>query len=659
MYSHNDNKARLVSAPGVSVAPQGDDPKIFVQSPMLNGQGYLTAWNATQWSYALDQCIPQLVAAQSAATPDAIALVMGPQQMTYGELNRRANQLAHHLQRLGVGADTFVGIFVERSFEMIVGLLGILKAGGVYVPLDTMYPQERIAFMLEDAQVNVLITVQYLMTSLPVCKAQIICLDTQALLLSQQSSVEPIFPATADNLAYIIYTSGSTGQPKGVQITHRSLLNLIFWHQRVFQITAADKATQLASPAFDALGWELWPYLSCGASVHLLDEETRTNVGLLRNQLLHYGITVTFLPTPLAEQCLTLDWPETTSLRLLLTGADTLHRYPPADLPFTLINNYGPTEATVVATSGYVLPDHNPSISPSIGYPIDNTQIYILDEQLQPVPIGEVGELYIGGIGLALGYHRRPELTAERFLPHPFSNEPNARIYKTGDLAYYLPDGQIVFSGRIDHQVKIRGVRIELGEIESALKRHPAVQQAAALAQEDTFGNKHLVAYIVVHSPSIAGEELSSAYLSNFLRTYLPESMIPDMIIFLDTLPLTPNGKVDRQALTTLRPLSDSSSQRVSPRSPLEIHVVHILAELLGIEQVGVTDNFFMLGGHSLLGTQIIARISSTFGVTLTLRQLFDAATAQGVAAEIEQLLRAKFEAMSEEEAIFLLEHEG
>jgi amino acid adenylation domain-containing protein len=470
--------------------------------PTLNEQQQLAVWNATEQEYPTDACIPQLVTRQATATPDAVALVANGQALSYRELNWRANQLAHYLQSLGVGPNTLVGLCVERSLDMVVGLLGILKAGGAYVPLDPSYPPERLAFMLEDSQTSVLVTQQYLASRLAPQKAQIVCLDADAAVLTQQSETEPISTVTSDDLVYVIYTSGSTGRPKGVQITHKSLLNLVFWHQHAFAVTPVDRTTQVTSPAFDATGWELWPYLAIGASVYLPDEETRVSPMLLRDWLVRHGITITFLPTALAEGVMALDWPSRTSLRFLLTGADTLHRYPSPSLPFTVVNNYGPTETTVVATSGHVPPTEHADTPPSIGRPIANTQVYILDEHLQQGPIGEPGELYIGGVGLARGYLNRPELTAERFIPNPFSDEPGARLYKTGDLVRFLPDGQIAFLGRNDQQVKIRGFRIELGEIEAVLIQHPAIQQAVLVAHEDQPGEKRLVAYVVARQAS-------------------------------------------------------------------------------------------------------------------------------------------------------------
>jgi amino acid adenylation domain-containing protein len=610
-------------------------------------------WNITQRDYPRDVCVPQLVAKQAAARPEAVALFAGDQVLSYRELNKRANQLAHYLQALGVRPNMLVGLCIERSLDMVVGLLGILKAGGAYVPLDSTYPRKRLTFMLEDAKAPVLVTQKYLTTSLATQGIQVICLDTDAALLAQQSEAEPAPLATAEDLAYVIYTSGSTGRPKGVQITHNSLLHLVFWHQRAFEVTPSDRATQLTSPAFDATGWELWPYLTAGASVYLPDEDTRVAPLSLRDWLVSHEITITFLPTPLAESVMTLEWPPTAGLRILLTGADRLQHYPSPTLPFTVVNNYGPTEATVVATSGRVLPTTHANEPPSIGRPIDNTQIYILDEHLQQVPVGEAGELHIGGVGLALGYLNRPELTAEKFIPHPFSNEPGARLYKTGDLARYLPDGQIAFLGRADQQVKIRGFRIELGEIEAVLNQHPAIQQAVVIAREDVADEKHLVAYIVL-SP---GADVTTSSLRDILRTHLPDYMIPTTFVLLEGLPLTPNGKVDRAVLPAPDATNTVREEAIAlPSTPTEERLTKIVAPLLGLEQVGIDENFFLIGGNSLMGTQIIAQVADTFGVDLSLHTLFDAPTVRELSSEIEQLIIANLEALSDDEVLRLLQ---
>ncbi len=438
---------------------------------------------------------------------------------------------------------------------------------------------------------------------------------------------------THDDLAYILYTSGSTGQPKGVEITHGGLFNLVNWHQQAFALSSADRATLVSSPAFDAMGWELWPYLSCGAAVHIPDDETRMMPEKLRDWLLQQNITISFLPTALAESLLTLAWPRSSVLRFLLTGADSLHLYPAPGLPFVLVNNYGPTEATVVATSGPVVANFDMIAPPSIGYPIANVETYILDDELRPVPYGSEGELYLGGSGLARGYHRRPDLTAERFIAHPFSALPGSRLYKTGDMARYLPDGRLAFLGRRDHQVKIRGYRIELDEIATVLSNDQAVQTCIVVTREDDTHEKHLVAYIVP-----AGGAISVQGLREHLATYLPDYMIPTIFVVLDELPQTTNGKVDRTALPEPTGENILSNEVVlSPVTPIEQRVAGIVSSLLGLEQVAVEDNFFMVGGHSLLGTQIITRVKEVFLVELPLRTLFEAPTVRLLSQEIEQ----------------------
>src|SRR5919199_263585 len=505
----------------------------------------LVEWNHTQVDYPKDVCVHQLFEAQVEQTPEAMAVVFEDQQLTYRELNRRANQVAHHLRSLGVGSDVLVGICVERSLEMVVGLLGILKAGAAYVPLDPSYPAERLAFMLEDAQVPILLTQQRLVSRLPKHGAKAICLDADWEIIAQESTENSTSNVKADNLAYVIYTSGSTGKPKGVQIEHQGLLNLVFWHQRAFAVSSAERATQIAGPAFDAAVWELLPYLTTGASIYIANEETRISPVQLRDWLITSAITITFLPTPLAESVLSLDWPSNTALQTLLTGGDKLHNYPSPSLPFKLVNNYGPTENTVVTTSGGVSSTKQSDRTPTIGRPIANTQVYLLDKNLQPVPVGIPGEIYVGGAGLARGYLNHPDQTMLAFIRNPFSNTPSRRLYKTGDLGRYLPDGNIEFLGRLDDQVKIRGFRIELGEIEAVLGLDPAVQETVVVVREDVPGNKRLVAYVVVNQATAP----TMHQLQQFLKQKLPEYMVPSAYVLLDALPLTPNGKIDRRAL--------------------------------------------------------------------------------------------------------------
>jgi amino acid adenylation domain-containing protein len=597
--------------------------------------------------------VHQLVSRQAEAAPQALALAACAGTMTYAELESRSNRLAHYLLASGVGPDVLVGLFVERSPMMAVGALAILKAGGAYIPLDTFYPLERIAFMLNDAAPRVVITQAHLQHRLVSRGPDILVLDPEPQNVAAQSSSAPAPFGNLDSLAYVIYTSGSTGQPKGVQIPHGGLLNLIFWHQRAFGITCADRSTQLTSPGFDAAVWELWPYLTAGASVHFAPESVRTQPEKLSTWLLEHQISISFVPTVMAERLLQLDWPADTTLRLLLTGADALRCYPPASLPFVFVNNYGPTECTVVATSGTVQNHNRSSRLPPIGRPIANTQVYILDDHLHPVPLGSPGELHIAGAGLARGYLNRPDLTREKFVSNPFSDVPESRLYKTGDLARLLPDSQIEFLGRVDDQVKILGHRVELNEVISVLSRHPSVQESTVVASQDRTGDKRLVAYIVARTSPAP----TVAELRDFLRQELPDFMLPAVFVRLEALPMSANGKVDRSAL----PAPDFNNvicdeAFVEPGTPTEQRVAAIVAKLLGLESIGINDNFFLLGGNSLLGTQVIAQLRSNFDVDLTLLSLFDHPTVAGIAVAVEQSINDKLENMSEEEAQRLLD---
>src|ERR1700674_1566330 len=608
----------------------------------------LEARNSTQQPYPKDPCVHQLVSRRAQATPEAIAMRDGARVISYGELESQSNRLANYLRAMGVGPDVLVGLCVERTALMVVGALGVLKAGGAYVPIDPSYPMERVAFMLADASPRVLIPQDTLEQRLFGEGRELVVLDRESRQIANQSSSAPANVNSTEDLAYVIYTSGSTGQPKGVEISHGSLLTLIFWHQGTFGVTPADRATQIASPGFDATVWEIWPYLSAGASVHFVPECKRTEPEGLRDWLVEREISVCFLPTPLAERLMPLEWPAKTALRVLLTGADTLHHYPSANLPFVLVNNYGPTEGTVVATSGPVPTNERTEQLPSIGRPISNTQIYILDSNMCPVPIGSAGELHIGGAGLARGYHHRPDLTAQKFVPNPFSNVPGDRLYKTGDLARFLPDGQIAFLGRADDQVKIRGFRIELNEVIGVLSQHPGIRESIVVASENGGGEKRLVAYVVPSN----GAAPTSTDLGTFMGKELPDYMIPTAFITLDELPIGPNGKVDRNALPAP---DDKNIMRdenfLDPRTPTEQRIASIVTPLLGLERVGINDNFFLLGGNSLLGTQVIARVRGAFGVELSLLSLFDNPTVAGIATEVEQLIIAKVDAMSEDEA--------
>ncbi len=598
----------------------------------------LATWNDTNKLYPLDGCVHELFEAQVGRQPDAIAVTFNGESLSYAELNRQANRLAHYLRKLGVGPEVLVGLCVEPSWAMVVGALGILKAGGAYVPIDPSYPEERLSFVLEDTRSPVLLTQARLTPKLPLNRVRVICLDRDWGAIAEESAQNPMSGVAVQNLAYVIYTSGSTGRPKGVQIGHAGLLNLVFWHRRVFVVSQETRATQIAGPGFDASVWEVWPYLTAGASIHIPSDEIRALPDKLRDWLVSEAITISFLPTPLAESIILLDWSSGSALQTLLTGGDKLYGYPSPKLLFELVNNYGPTEDSVVTTSGPVPAKDRADMAPSIGCPIDNTQVYVLDSHLRPVPVGVPGELHIGGVGLSRGYLDRPELTGEKFIPHPFSGEPGARLYKTGDLVRYRADGNLEFLGRIDHQVKIRGLRIELGEIEVVLRGHPAVREVAVLAWEEVDGDKRLVAYLVPDqylAPSVSE-------LRDFLKKKLPAYMIPSAFIMLEALPLTPNGKVDRKALPAPEPAGFGlEAAYVAPRTPEEEIVASLWAGVLGIERVGVHDNFFELGGHSLLATQLISRVRKTFQVEVPLRDLFEAPTVAGLVQRMQAARRA------------------
>jgi amino acid adenylation domain-containing protein len=605
-------------------------------------QQLLVEWNDTHTDYPKDQCIHQLFEAQVERTPDAVAVVFEDQQLTYRELNARANQLAHYLQRLGVKPEVLVGICVERSLEMVVGLLGILKAGGAYVPLDPSYPQERLSYILADSGVEVLLTQQSLLESLPEHQARVVCLDTDWGAIEQHSQENLDAGVDSDNLAYVIYTSGSTGQPKGVQICHHSLVNFLNSMSHFPGLAQEDTFYAVTTISFDIAALELYLPLTVGAKVVVASREIASNPDWLLSELFSSKITVMQATPATWQMLLAGGWSSSYPLKVLCGGealsAQLAHQI--LETGSELWNLYGPTEATIWSTIYQVgakktVATTKDALS-SIGCPIANTQIYILDKHLQPVPLGVAGELYIGGDGLARGYLNRPELTQEKFIPNPFDNSLSERLYKTGDLARYLSDGKIEFLGRIDHQVKIRGFRIELGEIEVVLNTHPQIQQAVVIATEDTAGNKGLVAYLVTRD-----ESLTSKQLREFLFSKLPEYMVPSAFVTLDTLPLTPNGKVDRRALPAscaARP--ELEKPLAKPRTFVEEILVSLWLDILGLEQVGIYDNFFELGGHSLLATQVIYRVRSALQVELPLRCLFESPAIAQLAETIETRMK-------------------
>ncbi|HET7452122.1 MAG TPA: non-ribosomal peptide synthetase [Thermoanaerobaculia bacterium] len=572
---------------------------------------------------------------QARRRPCATALADGDRRLTFGELDALANGFAAELGAAGAGAEAPVAIRIRRPIERTVAALAAWKTGAAYLPLDPETPESRVAFILRDAAVSVV--VDDLDGSSPGPAAVRLALDR-----GRPAAAPPAPESDPFALAYVIYTSGSTGAPKGVEVEHRSLSNLAGWHRRTFRSGPADRASQLANPAFDAAIWELWPSLASGAAVHFPPAEVRRDPPRLRDWLVGEGITIAFAPTPLAERLLALSWPSAPPLRLLLTGGDVLHRRPPAGLPFGVVNNYGPTEATVVATSGVVALDGPGRGLPSIGRPIDGVEALVLADDGTPAPEDAAGELCLSGAALARGYVGGAARHPGGFAPHPF--RPGERIYRTGDRVRRRPDGRFEFLGRIDGQVKVRGFRVETAEVEAALGSHPDVRSCLVRAAVEPDGETRLVAWLV-------GGAVDSSSLREFLRARLPEYMIPAAFVPLEAFPVTANGKVDRDALPPPpRETAEARSGR-PPGSPVEERVAAIASGLLRMDRIGVDENFFALGGHSLLGTQMIARVRDAFGVELPLRTVFEAPTVARLAEEVEALVRRRIDAMSEEEA--------
>lgn len=630
------------------IVANGEQPLLeFSLLTVAESHQLLVEWNETEAKYPTDKCIHQLFEEQVATNPDVVAVFLEGEQLTYRELNEKANQLAHYLQTLGVKPEVLVGICLERSLEMVVGLLGILKAGGAYLPLDPSYPHERLSYMLADAGVPVLLTTEALLSSLPEHQAKVVCLDRDWGVIDSQSQKNLASEVRPSNLAYVIYTSGSTGKPKGVMVQHHSLVNFTKTAIAKYEISVGDLVLQFASISFDASAEEIYPCLSGGGTLIL---RTGTMLGSVNQFLKHcqeWGITILDLPTAYWQQMVVeLAAKRATlfeSLRLVIIGGERVS----PDLVKTwqkcqgnypqLVNTYGPTESTVVAIAHTITTDAAITQEIPIGRPIGNTQIYILNPHLQPVPIGVPGELYIGGAGLARGYLNQPELTATKFIPNPFSKSElrthkSEVLYKTGDLARYLPDGNIEFLGRLDNQVKIRGFRIELGEIEVSLSQHPRVQQTVIVAQED-----HLIAYVIPSSEKVP----SVKELQDFLRENLPYYMIPSNFVFLESFPLTPNGKINIKALSTENILKPERKKVVNkPLTELEKRLIAIWCEVLSVEEISIDDNFFALGGHSLMIVKLFTRIHQAFEVELPLQTLFDGPTIKDFAQKLASTLQ-------------------
>ncbi len=607
--------------------------------------------------------VHELAAAWAARAPEAPALAgAGGDAVSYGELDERSGRLAAALVRHGVGAETVVGVALGRSPELVVAQLAVLRAGAAFLCLDPEYPIQRLAYQVADSRVPLVLAAAEDAGRLAEAGAPVVELAAAE---EAARGLEPFSapPASPQSLAYVIYTSGSTGLPKGTALGHGGLLNLALWHRHVYAVTPADRATQVASPAFDASVWEVWPYLAAGASLHFPDRETRVEPARLYRWLGERGITIAFLPTPIGEALIAeaaeREPPPGLALRALLVGGERLHAPPPTGLPFRLYNHYGPTEDTVVTTAGEVppAPAGAPTAPPPIGSPIAGTRVRITDASGAEVEDGEVGELLIGGAGLARGYLGRPALTAGRFVPDPAAGRAGvprgARLYRSGDLVRRLACGETAFLGRIDRQVKVRGHRIELGEIEAALLAHPRVRAAAVIARGGGAGEgeARLVGYLVPEIDGGAldgvgrdGASIDGADLAAHLATRLPAYMVPAAWVALDELPLTLNGKLDRDALPEPAAwrgggevaASGESADAAEPATEVERALAAFWRELLGVERIGAEDDFFALGGHSLLAGRLLTRVRERLGVELPLDRIYAAPTLAAQAAAVE-----------------------
>jgi amino acid adenylation domain-containing protein len=618
----------------------------------------LREWNQTKVDYGAERLLHQLFEEQAAETPEAAALVFEDRSLTYSELNARANQLARYLRRQGVGAETRVGLCLERSLEMVVGLLAILKAGAAYLPLDPSYPRERLRFMLEESAAPVLLTQQRLLSALPEHQAQAICLDTQWDEIAQESSLNLATNVLAENLAYIIYTSGSTGAPKGVGVSHRNLLHSTLARLDYYP-SQPSSFLLLSSFAFDSSVAGIFWTLCAGGVLVLpgegLQRDAHALVRLIQRQRVSHLLSLPSLHALMLEVGAAS---ELESLDAVIVAGEAcppeLARRHFETLPQTkLYNEYGPTEATVWSSVYQCLwsEDEGRQVVP-IGRPIANARLYILDENLRPVPIGIAGELYIGGAGLTRGYLQRSEVTAERFVPDPFGTEAGARIYRTGDTARYLSDGNIEFLGRSDSQVKIRGYRIELGEIEAALMEQATVRAAAVVAADETGGGKRLIAYLVRERDDDA---IDLDELRRMLKERLPEYMVPSAFVTLAEMPLSPNGKVNRRALSTAEQFAPELKRAYQPpQSDAERTIAAVWQEMLKVEQVGLTDNFFDLGGHSLLMVKVYTQLRGRFEREFTVIDLFRYPTVRAAAqflSPTEEQQAAARESQEQEEA--------
>jgi amino acid adenylation domain-containing protein len=610
--------------------------------PLLSeqeSQQLLRGWNDTREEYPAPGSVHGLFEEQARRTPEAVAVEFEGRRLTYAELDARAERLAAHLRSLGVGPGTLIGIHVHRGLDMLVGLLGVLKAGGAYVPLDPSFPRDRLAFMLADAAAPFLLTERRLADALPAHSAHVLELDgswesqsTQARSASDGMVPSLALRAREEDLAYVLYTSGSTGRPKGVEVTHRSVVNFMRTMGPRLGLGPSDGLLAVTTLSFDIAALELFLPLTVGARVIVLSREAAADGPRLLAELSRPEVTAMQATPATWQLLLESGWQPGKALKVFCGGealpralADRL-----VERSAEVFNLYGPTETTIWSTLARLAPSTGPV---SIGGPIGNTQVYLLDARLRLVPPGCTGELYIGGDGLARGYRGRPALTAERFVPDPFSGERGARLYRTGDLARWLPGGALECLGRVDHQVKVRGFRIELGEIETALARHPDIRQAVAVVREDTPGDRRLTAYIV----PAPGREPAAKDLRDHLHETLPDYMIPSAFVLLEALPLSPNGKVNRAALPRPQAATQSAEEYVAPVTPVEQALAEIWAAVLGVDKVGARDNFFDRGGHSLLGMQVVARLRDAYQIEVPVKLLFDAPTLADLARIVEQ----------------------
>ena len=600
----------------------------------------LRAWNDTAAGFP-QACAHELFEQQVARCPDATAVTFGGRQLSYGELNGRANKVARHLRERGVGPDVLVGVGLERTPELVAALLAVWKAGGAYVPLDPTYPPDRLSFMIGDAKMAVLLTQDKFRSLFSSVGGKAVYLDSDWPALDREDGTNVAPAADPSNLAYVIYTSGSTGRPKGAMIHHRGLVNYLTWAIGAYGVEPGRSVPVHSSISFDLTVTSLYTPLLSGGTAELLPHDFGAQE-LLAALLRTGGRSLVKLTPAHLELLSTQLAPEqlaglTTAFiiggeNLLAEKLEAWRRYAPQT---RLINEYGPTETVVGCCVYEVLPEDPRNGSVPIGRPVANTQLYVLDQSLRQVPVGETGELYIGGAGVARGYLNRPDLTAERFIDDPFSGVPGARLYKSGDLARYRADGTLEFLGRADDQVKIRGYRIELGEVEAALAAHPSVKSCAVLAREDEPGEKRLVGYVVAKGSDLP----ATVELRTFMHQSLPEYMIPAQIVFLDTLPLTANGKVDRNALPAPSAQVFGGGKGGAPKTRTQKALADIWAELLNVEGIGIDDDFFDLGGHSLAATALLQRIRSTFGVQIRLAALFDEPTIAGLSEAVDVLV--------------------